>query len=417
MNTSRAKRLLILVPGIPRQSRGASSVLFYHYIDHLRASGLEILNVLLLQSQDIDENALRDYARAMVQPGRFEVIPCRVDGAIAKRPLSITFGPAPLRPVLESVRSFRPDAIVAFDLLSAWAAKHVSAATRLVWLGDLNFRTHWCHAVYSVRETPTNAIHLPGNWHHSLLWKRVYRKVLGDVDRVIVSSKSSEADLERLGIASVYYPYPWPSEERAADTSVPRRSSIPQFLFFGNLVGLGSRSAFHFLFQKLYPRLLDCWGAAGFQILIAGRETLPSFAHREISRKPEFSYLGFVENLRHLMLSSTAVIAPMDVPVGNRSRIVTAMANGALVIAHRNVALGNPALVHGDTCFLADTADSFASSMKRAFEHPDEAQLIVARARMAYDTQFRPDIAAEYLVSELRTLLMSTKLAGANRGT
>ena len=82
-----------------------------------------------------------------------------------------------------------------------------------------------------------------------------------------------------------------------------------------------------------------------------------------IADNPEFQWLGFVPDIDSVITACHAVLFPIDVAVGNRSRILTALCKGALVIAHRNVALGNPALVDGRTCALAATPEEFIDRM------------------------------------------------------
>jgi glycosyltransferase involved in cell wall biosynthesis len=155
----------------------------------------------------------------------------------------------------------------------------------------------------------------------------------------------------------------------------------------------------------LYPRLVEMWGKRGFTIYIAGRSDLPPFARKALADRPEFEHLGFVMDLDALMARCHAVIAPIDVPVGNRSRIVTAMSRGALLVAHKNMALTNPDLIHGENCFLADRPEDFAQWMQRAFEEPEAATAIRTQARISYRTRFHPEVASELLVVEVARVL------------
>jgi hypothetical protein len=249
------------------------------------------------------------------------------------------------------------------------------------------------------------------------MWRRYYAHTLRPFHSIVVSSKSSETALARLSLNSKYLPYPWPNTSMPVD---PRNRVLPDrptFYFFGGLTGLGSRSAFHFLIKELYPRLERIWGSDGFRILISGRGTLPMWVEADIDRIPEFEYLGFVENLDSIIAESHAVLAPLDVPVGNRSRIITAMAKMALVIAHENASLGNPALVSGVTCLLARTADEFIACMQQAFEHPDKRYEICERARACYKSVFVPEIAGPKLVETLlETMVLDDTTHDSSRG-
>ena len=107
--------------------------------------------------------------------------------------------------------------------------------------------------------------------------------------------------------------------------------------------------------------------------------------------------MGFVEDINSLMSQCHAVLAPIDVPVGNRSRIITAMAQGVPVIAHKNTSLGNPSLVNGVTCFLCKTSQEFVNAMKLAYERDNKIDQMIKNAKRCYENEFLPDKACEAL--------------------
>ena len=405
----RAERLLVVSPGVPHRSQGASSVLFYHYIKYLRDAGFPILNVLLcdpLHEPEEYESILASYRQELEVPGRFEVAVCRSQGFIRRSPFAIRLDVGGLEPLKERTDAFKPDIALCFDLMSAWAAQAVGTqGPRIAWLGDLNFRTGWYHALYGFRENPIMAVKVPLAWLRGHLWRRIYQEVLGDLEAVIVSSKSSEHQLARLGISSRYLPYPWPNEPASESAPRSRPTELPTFILFGNLAALGSRSALHFFIRKLHPKLIEHWGQGGFRIRIAGTRDLPGWARKALEDRQECEFIGFESNLDRLLASCHAMLAPIDVPVGNRSRIVTAMAKGCLVIAHKNAALGNPDLVDGMTCYLAGTAEEFVDCMDAAVKDRRRGEEIVGRAHEVYDRNFRPEVASEMLLKVLEEVI------------
>lgn len=404
-SSGKGLRLVICSPGVPHEARGASAVLFFHYINGLKRAGFEILNILLLQSGEYTEASLSEYVARMAEPGKVEIKPCRAARFDAPRCFSLKLNSAVLAEVVGQAEKFEAHAVLGFDLLSVRVAEQITGGAKLAWLGDLNFQTFWYHAWYAAKENPLHVLNLPIVWFRSLLWKKIYKDALQRMDLVIVSSKSSEDHLAQLGIPSLYLPYPWPNEAAPKETAQTQHYLTPSFLFYGTLTGLGSRSALHFMIRRLYPRLLSLWGSNGFQVFIAGARNLPDWVRDELSRKPEFKYLGFVNDLDSLMSSCHAVICPMDVPVGNRSRIVTAMAKRAVVIAHPHTALGNPDLVHENTCYLPATIDGFVEYMKKAFERPREIEVITSNAQRCYETRFRPDVAVDMMVEQVLFVL------------
>lgn len=403
------KRILICSAGIPHARDGASVVLFYHYIDRLKRDGYRIHHILLLSSQGWPQKDVDDYAEQMVDPAdpsRFRITPVRAARFYTESRRFHRLVPSATKEVETAARAFGPDIIVAFDLLAAWITGRIEAPHRLVWLGDLNFQTILYHAWYTARENPLKSLHIPSNWLGARAWKRVYHDALKEADQVIVASASSVEQLARIGIRATYEPYPWPetdSDRSAGET--PHPPGIPTFIFFGSLGGLGSRSALHFVTKKIFPILRRRWGEGGFRILVAGRGELPDWAHRAFDDKKEIERLGYVNDLDTLLASCHAVLVPIDVPVGNRSRILTAMAKRALVIAHTNAALGNPDLEDGKTCYLASNAMDFVERMRLAVEDRATADTIIDRAHRRYGEHFSTDAASGRLALHVRQII------------
>lgn len=396
---SSSRRVLVITVGIPNEYAGASQVVYFQYIKRLICEGHEVLHLLIVDSVAPIDEQLERYRKSICVYGKIEVIPTRAANILRRKLWRYRLDTEAIRYELAQARTFSPEVILVFDIVAAWIALDIPTVPRLVWLGDLNFQTIWLHALYALREDPRTVIGLPVSWMAAQNWRRIYANVLRNADDVVVVSHSSIPEIARFGIRTRYEPYPWPSgETRSVASSKPL---LPTFAFFGNLQGLGSRSAMHFLTAKVYPQLVQAWGTGGFKILTAGMGTLPDWFKKQIAGKPEFQTLGFVENLDELIGGCHAVLSPIDVPVGNRTRIVTALAKRALVIAHRNVSLGNPALVDEETCALAVDAQQFVAHMKRAVEDPQWVKAITDRGRRCYEEYFAPEVAAPRLVARL----------------
>jgi len=405
------QRLVIIAPGIPHESRGASTVLFYHYIAGFKRAGFRTMNVLLLQPDNSTEDGLAEYERKMADPERFTVVPCRAESFVVSTRFGFRLNAGAVAAALEEAEGLRPDAVVCFDLLSAWVGARIGHSAKIAWLGDLRFQTEWYHTWYGIKEGWRNLRNLPAAWVRCRLWKRVYRDVLRNMDSIIVSANISRDALRRIGIQARYLSYPWPDVVVGADDPVVEPPGMPTFLFLGTLTGLGSRSAFHFMLDAVYPWAVRVWGRNGFRILIAGARGLPGWVERELGGRPELKYLGFVEDIVGVMRTCHAVLVPIEVPVGNRSRILTAMAAGVPVVAHANAALGNPDLVDGTTCYLARDGRRFVEGMRRAVEKPEEVARIARQARSCYEAHFSPEAATGMLVAEVERVIAELKRA------
>lgn len=411
---SSPRRILVVSQGVPHPTRGASSVLYYAYIAALKANGHRILHLCLNDTPQGTEWA--DYLAEMGPAVTFQ-------GVYAQLPHYFSIGRLPprIRPTLpdtqqiEQARGFQPEIVLCFDILAAAVAQAMGFKRLNVWFGDLQYRSHWYNAVYDLKGGEGGLGKLSFTLLFCVLWKCLYRKVLPDTQLAVASSISSEAPLAAMGAKrSVYLPYPWP--DGGADMVPTVKFSGPTFIMFGTLSALGSKSAFGFLLGKVLPLLRAQWGERKFEILIAGSRSMPAWAERHIAACPEVKFLGFVDDLAALVSRCHAVLAPIDVPVGNRSRIVTAMSMGALVIAHANTALGNPELVSGENCYLAGTADEFAASMRNASEKPDTAMRLGIAARETYLKSFESGVAThrfiQSLLHEIPPVVPETKHGG-----
>ena len=392
------KRVVIVSLGVPHERDGASVVLFYHYAEQIVKEGYAVLHVLLLEGPSWTDDSVEAYQRKLAAKGVFEVATIRAAPFVHTSPFGLWLDPAAAERAHELAGRFRPDVIVSFDIVAAWLGNAMPAARRVVWLGDLIYHAMVWHARYALREDPIRIVGLLRNIVGARLWRRAYAAVLQPADNVVVSSASSVAELARLKIVSEYVPYPWPVDPMAKICEVP---ALPTFMLFGTLEGLGSKSAIYLLIREIYPRLLRLWGTRGFRIVIGGRGQRADWFNRAVAGKAEFDWVGFVPDLDDVLSHCHGVLAPIDVPVGNRSRILTALAKRMLVIAHANVALGNSALVDEVTCALAANADEFVARMRRAVEDPAWARAIAERGRQCYAELFAPEKAGPLMVQRL----------------
>lgn len=391
------KKILVLSHGTPHPHRGASSVVFFLYLRALQSAGHIVLHVSL-NDRDIGSDPDWDeYLETIGIGTNFKVLRVTLPHyfTISRRKRSIC-PTLPSSGVINEIKRFDPDATICFDILATALAKEMGLSNLLIWLGDLVYQSSWYNALYDTATEPKQVFRLPKTWLYCVFWKNFYRKVLRGETNIVVASKSSEKLIDALGAQSRYLPYPW------LDAGVPDSGSEkypdPTFIMFGTLSALGSKSAYLFLLNKVFPILRKQWGQGGFRILIAGSRTMPDWAREKLDACVEMQFLGFVEDLAELVGRCHAVLAPIAVPVGNRSRIVTAMSMGAIVIAHENTAMGNPELISGENCFLAKTAHEFAGHMRQVVDFPSESKKLGQAAREKYLKTFHPTVATSNFI-------------------
>lgn len=386
------RRILVISAGaIPHPDSGASVVLFYHYVAGLLRAGFQVFHILILDKTR-DEKAISKYREQIRKVGSITIELAWCPSLVKRRFGGFKMDHELMVEPLQRARDFQPDIFFGLDFLSYWAAESLVVPFRMVWLGDLNFQTRWHHALCMAREQPLKIMRIPSAWKHAFYWRNTYSQILKSADKVIVSSGSSVGQMRALGIESSYQPYPWPhSPPRSNLHKRNHLSGKPTFLFCGGLNALGSKSALLFILKKLYPRLYRLWGDNGFRIIIAGRGNPSAWTIDEMARRKEVDFRGFVEDLDTLMEECHGLIVPIDIPVGNRCRIVTALANGWLIIAHKFTQAGNPDLRDGENCYLVEDAAGFVNRMQMAFEEPDVAIQIRERAKVCYKENFLPE--------------------------
>ncbi|WP_085906779.1 glycosyltransferase [Kiloniella majae] len=396
------KRIVVTTIGTPHPEEGASVVLFYHYIKALVDQGAKVLHLISAPSASKIQDEVKVYHSALGEESDIEIKVIEGKLPIIPNRFKVSSDFSAFNQCKETVEAFRPDAGLAFDLAAAGLLNNLNLPYKTVWLGDLSFQSNWYNFLYSFKEDLKTLRWAPYALSQMLYWKRLYKKVLHTYDDIIVSSKSSEKALQKLGLVSQFAPYPWPAGQCIPEESHSSLPQIPTFLFYGNLIGLGSRSSLHFLFTKLYPLLVEQFGSEKFKILIGGREVPRHWAAQAIKEHPEIQSIGYIDNLTTCMAGCHAIIAPLDVPVGNRSRILTAWSMKALVITHINARLGNPLLVDGKTAHLASDAASFAEKMRLSVSDLKGKKSITDQAYKSYIEEYAPERASPLFVNLIK---------------
>ena len=383
-------RIAVVCQGLPHPTQGASLVIYHNLIRGLVEAQHSVRLVILDSGPGgIDSRALGELVDAMTARGTFSAVSVRGFPQVQSRISGLRIDPQFTHQVRDEIVQFAPDVVLCLDWIPAAVTVTVDVP-RVVWLGDLQFETLPWHTRFSIEEGSRRYDRLLLLPRRVRQLERLYYRILAGA-KVIVAAKSSEETLAALGIPSRYLPYPWPAQ--TYNGPVQAKPRHPTFLFSGTLQALGSRAAFHALFREVYPRARKIFGAGEFAILVTGLGELPAWVAAEISTKPEIKFLGYVDDLSAVMAICDAFIAPIDVPVGNRTRILTCMGAGLPVVAHSFTALGNPLLRDGETCLLAAEPDRFVEKMADVARGQETARMIALKARAAYLDSHAPEAA------------------------
>tara|TARA_B100000989_G_C19526728_1_gene467310 strand:+ start:513 stop:1664 length:1152 start_codon:yes stop_codon:yes gene_type:complete len=291
------------------------------------------------------------------------------------------------------LNKFKIDVLIAFDIVTISQCYNIKKIKKIAWIGDLRFQTNLYNFYMNLKSNfflIRQSIYI---FYQNYLLKKKYIQYLNQMDKVIVSSKSSEKHLKKIGIISKFLPYPWPLFFSLGEK---KNQKNPEFLFFGNLSGLGSKSAILELFNNVYPLLKNKIGYKKFKINIAGSNYEKSFLKKiELKKFPEIYFYGFVDKLEILFARSTAIIFPGNVPVGNRCRLITCMGSGLPIIAHKSTKLGNPFLIDQETAFLAGSTKEFVKKMILCSENNILRTKIIKNAKKIYYEKHSPSSAGK----------------------
>jgi putative glycosyltransferase (TIGR04372 family) len=386
-------------------------MILYNYLAELKKQGVQILHIIVLDPGLQRNDILELYQKEMAGPG-YEILCIQKSSLFEKRKHSYEALQSipPPDEAIEAIKNFHPDVLFCFEMQAGAMFQDVNIAPKVIQVHDLRFVGMWYHTLYGLRENPMSIFSFPLNALRCRQWKQYYCAALQKFDVINSAVASSAVELQKIGLSAQYIPFPWP-RLTGNPKAIQELPSKPTFLFLGNLSGLGSRSALHFLFYKAYPALLAQWGKGGFHIIICGANKVSQWILDNIAKRPELEFRGFVEDIDALMQTCHGVLAPMDVKTGNRSRIITAMSLRVPVIAHEHTALGNPALVNNETCLLSSDGATFAKHMQRVTERSPQVQAMIEKAAWVYDVQFDPRAATTYLLEDFyaATLQKSTK--------
>ena len=164
------------------------------------------------------------------------------------------------------------------DITAASFSKQISCKNLYIWLGDLNFSTIWYHFYYNFKGSLKFYLYF---FYIKILikkWKSFYKETLIK-SKNISGTNSNIKVLKKIGIISKYNPYPWPNFNKIINKKI---NKIPSFLFFGNLNGLGSKSAINYLLNFIYPTYQRIWGNDGFIIYVCGSYKLPADLEKKL---------------------------------------------------------------------------------------------------------------------------------------
>jgi glycosyltransferase involved in cell wall biosynthesis len=209
-----------------------------------------------------------------------------------------------------------------------------------------------------------------------------------------------------------YIPTPVPDPGHPPEAVFRPDPNVLRILHLGHLGGAASMSGLPLLLDETIPQLVEALGQDGFELHFVGRVDLKEPLRSRLQH-PSIRLRGFVESLDEEMRMADVFVVPIPHEVGSRTRLLTAMAYGSCIVAHRSAALGNPELRHEDNILLASTGTGLAREILRAWGDDELRSQLKASARSTYVNYFSPVTAGEKWLSAILTAVVKHRRRGA----
>ncbi len=371
------------------KDKGASLKVYFHYINYFLEKGFKVLYVCF------DDLANKKIVINSFNSKNLDVKIFKYKTSIVPNRLSIIQNLNYQKKIEELLKKKKIKNLIAFDIVAAVQVSKIKSIKKYVWLGDLMYETNFYNYLYDLMDDWKKLRSIFFIIYQNYLLRNIYKNCLKCFTKIIVSSKSSESKLLKLGLKSKFLPYPW--DEEGGVINLSKKLNI---LFFGNLYGLGSKSSLRILGNEIYPLLIKKFGKGNFSIKIAGNKS-PLLSHSVFKNK-EFEILGFVKNLKNILSKSTCLIFPGVVPVGNRCRIITAMSSKCLIIAHNSTQMGNPFLINMKTALLGKNSVELVSKIEFAVNNPSTCKKIRQESFETFKKYYSIEPAGNSFLKEIK---------------
>ncbi|MDP9096215.1 MAG: glycosyltransferase family 4 protein [Pseudomonadota bacterium] len=217
--------------------------------------------------------------------------------------------------------------------------------------------------------------------------RRFEGEAIARCDKVIAVSERDARALEKLygltgvepietGVDTEFYAYNPPVAAPADGGTV---------VFTGSMDSRSNIDGIEFLMDEIWPKLLERRPKA--RAIIAGRNPPERLTEAATARGFDWTFTGFVDDVRPFVESGHVYAIPLRVGSGTRIKVFEAMAMGCPVVS---TGLGVEGLdVTPEANYLAaDTAEDFAAALARILDDPALQQRLSTDARTLVTTRF-----------------------------
>lgn len=251
------------------------------------------------------------------------------------------------------------------------------------------------------RATPRNRAKL-------LLWRRAFDRFenvhveLVKTSRWVgcVSAPNARYYRERGVPGAFYVQNMWPATGGSYEPPQPTENAI-----VGNMGGqyaTGNTFGLAFLGREILPEL-DRRLGEDYRVELYGAGSLAPAVAAAV-RHPRVVNRGFIDDIDEALRSAKVFLlannANPDFVVGH-TRILHAWSLGSCLVAHRNMAVAMPEIVHGENALLGETAAEFADNVVAALADDALRERIGEAGRRTWEREFQPAIVMRRVVDRI----------------
>lgn len=240
------------------------------------------------------------------------------------------------------------------------------------------------------------------------LWRRAFAR-FGDVHVKLVGtsrwvgcvSAPNARYYDGRGVRDAFYVQNmWPASGDPLQSSRPHENKI-----VGNMGGqyaTGNTFGLWFLGREILPELDRRLGGRYSVHLYGSGRLAPAVA--EAIRHPRVVNRGFVDDIDGELRSAKVFLlannANPDFVVGH-TRILHAWSVGSCLVAHRNMAVAMPEIVHGENALLGENAAEIAEHVAHALDDEGLRARLVEGGRRTWQREFMPETVIRRVVARI----------------
>lgn len=215
--------------------------------------------------------------------------------------------------------------------------------------------------------------------------ERFEREQLGRYDAVIAISERDKAYFEshyqNQNIALI----PTGLNLKQNPFQSPPTVGAPKIVFCGSMDWLGNIDAMEYFVEKIWPRIAAARPRAEFTVV--GRTPPPALVESVRRRGYQWTFTGFVDDVRPYIHAAQLCVIPLRVGGGTRLKVYEAMGLGCPVVSTAIGVEGLP-VEPGVHYELADAPQDFADAVIRLIDDPRQRENLAQNARHYVEANF-----------------------------